>query len=71
MSDTDNIAARDVKPGMLLYNSSATNPVHRWVRVKSVSIMRGSGYVVIKTSTWETWKHPGEGVSVRYPQKRF
>lgn len=67
-TETDTIAAKDVKPGMLIYNSHG-NRHNRWVPVKEVKISQTT--VLIVTSLYETVRHPLEGVAVRYSQNQI
>lgn len=59
------IKAKDVEPGMSIYNSHAIYPAWQWVRVKEVRPMPGRNYIVLSTVMYETWAHPEEGVAVR------
>lgn len=61
------IKAKDVKPGMSIFNKHAEHPAFRWAQVKEVRsspVVEGRTYTVLVTSGYETWKHPEEAVGV-------
>lgn len=61
------IKAKDVKPGMSLFNKYAKHPAFQWVRVKEVRtscVVEGRTYTVLVTGVYEEWKHPEEAVGV-------
>jgi hypothetical protein len=57
------VFAKDVKPGMMLFNKDATSPAFQWIRVTEVILQEK--LVRIVTTSWITGKHPDEGVIVK------
>lgn len=59
------VAARDVQPGdEVYYAAKGSNPDFHWHRVKAVRT-HADGTVIIETVSFDTWKHPSEGVAIR------
>ena len=63
---TQTISAKDVDPGDFLYfaGKDRFSKQFCWHRVISVTVI-DSTTIVIKTTAFDTWKHPSEAVSVR------
>jgi flavodoxin len=61
------VAAKNVIAGDRVWNGGKI-PAFQWVRVKEVvehTAASGKVYTIIKTVSWDTWKHPEEGVAVQ------
>lgn len=58
------VPAEEVAVGDLIFNNLEKNPRFQWSRVLEVSASNDGYYVVLKTSGYETWKHPKEAVVV-------
>lgn len=58
------VAAKEVVVGDEVFNRLAFHPSAQWVRVTAV-LPSGTGSVIIRTFSWDTWKHPEEAIGVR------
>jgi hypothetical protein len=56
------VRASDVQPGDKLLNSHAYHPSAAWVIVRSVDTI--GGYTRLRTSVYDEWCHPQEGVFI-------
>ena len=56
------IAAKEVRPGMRLFNKDAPSREFQWTRVTEVTLTEKE--ITITTNDYDTVKHPEEGVFV-------
>ena len=60
------VRADQVLVGDELYNryGAKAHPAFAWVRVKAVERSEDGKHVILRTSAWDTWLHPAEGIGV-------
>lgn len=62
--DLFSVSAKSVRVGDRIYNKGATYKPWEWITVTDV-FLHESGSIVLRTSAWDTWKHPEEAVTIR------
>lgn len=64
----DVVEARQIEPGDQIYNRGASDlEAFRWLTVTEVFPSQCGEYLVLRTASWDTWKHPGEAVTRKFP----
>lgn len=66
MENVQTVAAKEVRKGDRLYNSAAHHP--SWLWIPALEVVAEDDRIKIRTTAWETIKHPEEGVLIQRNQ---